>query len=138
MRRRCLFWSLALLLCLSLALLAATGQRAKVETIPNRVVQPPAKALAAFTMVKHNGTAASYSSDCQAGMGTYTYFDPAVQCVGASADILQGIYRGEPSALYVESSSARDNFALWYISQKFSLSKMVISTDLSRFDRYLR
>jgi hypothetical protein len=83
MRRRYLFWSLALLLCLSLALLAAPEQRPKIETMPNSVIQPPAKALAACTMIKHNGTAASFSSGYQAGMGTYTYFDPAVQCGGA-------------------------------------------------------
>jgi hypothetical protein len=35
-------------------------------------------------MVKHNGSAASFWSGYEAGTGTYTYFDPEIEC-GAPA-----------------------------------------------------
>jgi Dockerin type I domain len=61
------------------------GINFETSMIPEDELQPVISPMdrASCTMVKHNGTAYSYWSGYMVGRGTFTYFDPEVEC-GAS------------------------------------------------------
>ncbi|MCX6832485.1 MAG: hypothetical protein NT028_10220, partial [candidate division Zixibacteria bacterium] len=63
-----------------LAMTAEVKQSATMVAIENQqVVQGPVS-RAACTMAKHNDVAAYYYEHYQTGVGTYTYFNPALMC----------------------------------------------------------
>jgi len=80
MPKKYLIFVLAFLLVLPAALVAGLGERQAASPLQGAVTLQPLEKSAACQMVKHNGTPASYFSQYQTGVGTYTYFDPAVEC----------------------------------------------------------
>jgi hypothetical protein len=80
MRKLVLSISLGLILIFSVSLMANIGETPKA--IPSEDIQEivSSGSRAPCTMVKHNGAAASYWSGYQNGTGTYTYYNPEVEC----------------------------------------------------------
>lgn len=80
MVKKTILASLGVFLILAVVLMAATGGGHQFQNIDDPVtIQPPAS-RAACTLNKATGAITSFWNSYEAGVGTYTYYDPAVEC----------------------------------------------------------
>ena len=80
MPKKYLIFALAFLCILSIAIAAGIGERQEAIPIKDGQALAAPSQRAACSMTKTNGTASQYFAQYQTGVGTYTYFDPAVEC----------------------------------------------------------
>jgi hypothetical protein len=80
MAKKIIVTLLAFLLILSIALMAGLQERQKATPLDDFMVIQEPSSRAPCSIVKTNGGAAYWWSRYEAGTGTYTYFDPDIEC----------------------------------------------------------
>jgi len=83
MIRRLILASIGVFLILAVVLMAATGGGQQAQKIENPVTMQQPVSKAACLLNKGIGAAASFWGSYESGHGTYTYYDPAVECAAS-------------------------------------------------------